>query len=53
MSFLLHAISRVDKTEWETHSDTSSSSPLYIITSQSLNKESFSIHLSCSELKFF
>ncbi|KAA6313060.1 UDP-N-acetylmuramoyl-tripeptide--D-alanyl-D-alanine ligase [termite gut metagenome] len=47
-----HAISRADNTAFAIQSLIISLLPLYIIASQSLNRESFSIHFSCREKKF-
>ena len=52
MSRRLHAISRAGSKDLATQPLMNSSSPLYIRTSQSLKRSSFSWHLSCREKKF-
>ena len=51
-SLVDQAISRAVNSDLVTQLVISSLSPLYTITSQSLNNCSFSIHLSCTEEKF-
>ena len=52
LSLVDQAISRAVNSDFDTQLLINSLSPLYTKTSQSLNSCSFSMHLSCSEVKF-